>query len=324
MLTGKELILATKDYAVENRAKSWFHALSTLFLLLAALTGTIIAHFFIARLACSILAGLLTIRMFVIYHDFEHHAILNKSKLAHVIMAAFGIYVMAPESIWKRSHDYHHKHNSKLFTSSIGSYLIITREKFQSLSRSEKYAYLVSRHPVTIMFGYFSMFMIGMAMQSFLSNPKKHRDSLVALIVHLLLNVTVFYFFGWQVWLLTIIIPFLTGDAIGAYLFYAQHNFPGVTFSESDGWTYEKAAMESSSFMKMNPVMRWFTANIGYHHIHHLNARIPFYRLPEVMKAIPELQKVKKTSLSPKDIIACFKLKVWDPIEGKMVGLQDV
>ncbi len=82
--------------------------------------------------------------------------------------------------------------------------------------------------------------------------------------------------------------------------------------------------MESSSFMMMNPVMRWFTANIGYHHIHHLNARIPFYRLPEVMKAIPELQQVKKTSLSPKDIIACLKLKVWDAVEGKMVGLQNV
>lgn len=324
MLSGKELILATKDYAKEDRKKSWFYALSTLFLLLAALTGTVIAHFFLARLACSILAGLLTVRMFVIYHDFEHHAILNKSKFAHIIMAAFGIYVMAPESIWKRSHDYHHKHNSKLFTSSIGSYQIITKEKFQSLSRSEKYAYLVSRHPLTIAFGYFSMFMLGMAVQSYLSSPKKHKDSLIALIVHLILNVTVFYFFGWQVWLLTIIIPFFVGDAIGAYLFYAQHNFPGVTFNESNGWTYEKAAMESSSFMKMNPVMQWFTANIGFHHIHHLNARIPFYRLPEVMKAIPELQNVKKTSLSIKDILACLKLKVWDPTEGKMVGLQDV
>lgn len=324
MLSGKELILATKDYAKEDRAKSWYYALSTLFFLIAALTGTVIAPFFIARLACSILAGLLTIRMFVIYHDFEHHAILNKSKAAHIIMAAFGIYVMAPESIWKRSHDYHHKHNSKLFTSSIGSYQIITKEKFLTLSRSEKYAYLVSRHPVTIMFGYFSMFMIGMAMQSYLSSPQKHKDSLISLIAHLLLNIIVFYFFGWQVWLLTIIIPFIVGDAIGAYLFYAQHNFPGVTFSESDGWTYEKAAMESSSFMVMNPVMRWFTANISYHHIHHLNARIPFYRLPEVMKAIPELQQVKKTSLSPKDILACLKLKVWDAVEGKMVGLQNV
>lgn len=324
MLSGKELILATKPYAQEQRSKSWYYTLSTLFLLLAALAGTIVAHFFIARLACSILAGLLTIRMFVIYHDYQHHSILTKSKLAHWIMTVFGIYVMAPESIWKRSHDYHHKHNSKLFTSSIGSYQIITKEKFQSLSRSEKYAYLVSRHPLTIAFGYLSMFMVGMSLQSYLSNPKKHKDSLVALIVHLLLNVIVFYFLGWEGWLLTIIIPFLTGDAIGAYLFYAQHNFPGVSFNEADGWTYEKAAMESSSFMKMNPIMQWFTANIGFHHIHHLNARIPFYRLPEVMEAIPELKQVKKTSLSPRDIMACFKLKVWDSVEGRMVGLQNI
>ena len=74
--------------------------------------------------------------------------------------------------------------------------------------------------------------------------------------------------------------------AMGAYLFYAQHNFPGVTFSENNEWAYEKAAMESSSYMVMSPVMAWLTGNIGYHHIHHLNSKIPFYRLPEVMATI--------------------------------------
>ena len=85
---------------------------------------------------------------------------------------------------------------------------------------------------------------------------------------------------------------------------------------------YETAAMESSSYMKMNKMMAWFTANIGYHHIHHLNSRIPFYRLPEIMKELPELQNAKITSLSPKEIIACLRLKVWDPEKNKMVGLN--
>ena len=87
---------------------------------------------------------------------------------------------------------------------------------------------------------------------------------------------------------------------MGAYLFYAQHNFPGVTFSENNEWAYEKAALESSSYMEMNPVMAWLTGNIGYHHIHHLNSKIPFYRLPEVMTRFKELQHCKRTSLKIK------------------------
>jgi omega-6 fatty acid desaturase (delta-12 desaturase) len=262
--------------------------------------------------------------MFVIYHDYEHHAILNKSIAAKVIMSVFGVYVMAPESIWKRSHDYHHKHNSKLFSSSIGSYQIITKDKFQSLTGKEKFVYLASRHPVTILFGYLSMFMLGMSLSSYISNPRKHSDSLLALILHLVISILVIFFLGWVVWLLSVIIPLFIACGMGAYLFYAQHNFPEVTFSDSPDWSYETAAMESSSFMVMSPIMNWFTANIGYHHIHHLNARIPFYRLPEVMRNIPELQKVKKTSLSLHDVWSCLKLKVWDSEQGKMVGLKSV
>ena len=81
--------------------------------------------------------------------------------------------------------------------------------------------------------------------------------------------------------------------------------------------------MLSSSYMTMNPVMHWFTGNIGYHHIHHLNAKIPFYRLPETYQAIPELQNAKTTSLNPRDIIACFRLKVWDVEQQKMVSLHE-
>ena len=74
--------------------------------------------------------------------------------------------------------------------------------------------------------------------------------------------------------------------------------------------------------MKMNPVLAWFTANIGYHHIHHLNHRIPFYRLPEVLAAIPELQAPKTTTLRPSDIVDCLRLKVWDVAQQRMVGVR--
>jgi omega-6 fatty acid desaturase (delta-12 desaturase) len=111
---------------------------------------------------------------------------------------------------------------------------------------------------------------------------------------------------------------------LGAYLFYAQHNFPGVSFRTNKDWNYAKAALESSSYMKMNPVMQWVTANIGYHHVHHLNAKIPFYRLPEAMEKLPELQEVKTTTLQIRDIVACLKLKVWDPEENRMVTMKEL
>jgi acyl-lipid omega-6 desaturase (Delta-12 desaturase) len=324
MLSGKALILATKPYAKEDRAKSWLYTLSTLLFLLLALVGTAWNFHFAARIFCSILSGLLIVRMFVIYHDHQHHAILQKSILADVIMTLFGIFVLAPTSIWKRSHDHHHNHNSKLFSASIGSYPVMTRQKFENSSRRERNIYLATRHPVTIGLGYLSMFIFGMCIASFASSPRRHFDSLIALVLHIIAGIGLWWWGGWSVLALTLFVPFTIACGVGAYLFYAQHNFPGVTFHDNGEWTYEGAALESSSYMKMGPVMNWFTGNIGYHHIHHINSRIPFYRLPEVMKAFPEFQDPRITSLSISDIIKCFRLKLWDPSAQKMISLREV
>ena len=322
MLLGRNLILATKPFAKEIRSKSWFHTISTLSLLVLMLCGSLFMPGILLKLVCSVTAGLLLIRMFIIYHDHQHHTILTKSTSADVIMTIFGMYMLSPTSIWKRSHDHHHNHNSKLFSASIGSYPIVTRKKYQEMTAVQQSTYLAVRHPITIALGYFSMFIIGMCLRSFISNPRKHYDSMIALVLHVAVAVSLFIFMGWQAWFFMFFLPFLIAFAMGAYLFYAQHNFPGVEFYENKNWVYEKAALESSSFMKMNPVMEWFTGNIGYHHIHHLNSKIPFYRLPEVMKNFTELQNCKTTSFSPKDMSACFKLKVWDQESNQMIGVK--
>jgi len=324
MLCGKDLILATKPFAREIRSKSWLYTLTTLGCVILALAGTVFIPWLPVRVLISVMAGLLLVRMFVIYHDHQHHTILAKSKAADILMAAFGIYMLAPTSIWKRSHDHHHKHNSKLFSASIGSFPIATRQKFQAMSGGERIGYLAIRHPLTIGLGYFTMFLIGMCVASFISSPRKHIDSLIALVLHITASVLIFVYLGWLTWLLFFFVPFLIAFALGSYLFYAQHNFPGVTFCCNKDWAYDKAALESSSYMVMNPVMHWFTGNIGYHHIHHLNAKIPFYRLPEVMNHFPELQKAKTTSLHPKEVFACLRLKVWDQEKGSMISLREL
>jgi acyl-lipid omega-6 desaturase (Delta-12 desaturase) len=324
MLYGKELILATKPFAKEIRGKSWLYVLSTILFLVLALIATAIIPYFILRLSFSIISGLLIVRMFIIYHDHQHHSILAHSKLADIIMTAFGYFVLSPTNIWKRSHDHHHNNNSKLFSASIGSYPIATKRKYIQMTWKQKFEYLAIRHPITIAMGYFSMFIFGMCIASFVSNPRKHYDSLIALILHVTISVLIFIFFGWQIWFCLFFLPFIIACGMGAYLFYAQHNFPGVTFAENNEWAYEKAALESSSYMVMSPVMAWLTGNIGYHHIHHLNSKIPFYRLPEVMAHFKELQHCKRTSLMPAQVYACLRLKIWDPEKKQMVGLRDI
>lgn len=321
MKIGKELILATKPYATDVPARSWWYFLSTALLLAAAYAGTFWNFHVSGKLLCGGLAGLLLLRLFVIYHDQQHHAILPKSRLAEGLMRVFGILSLSPSSIWRSSHNYHHKHNSKLRSAHIGSFPIMTKAEYLRSSQGARFRYLFMRHPLTILCGYLFVFLHGMCLYPFLNKPKEHFDCLIAFLLHLAIGATLTYFLGWTELVLTLVIPHFIASAIGTYLFYAQHNFPGVTFYDRAGWAYEKAALESSSYMQMNPLLRWFTANIGYHHIHHLNAKIPFYRLPETQSALPALQSPKTTSLHPRDIIRCLRLKVWDVETQQMVGL---
>lgn len=323
MLSGKELILATKPFAKEIRWKSWYYTFSSFLLLLGFLCGTYFAPYLWAKILCSIMSALLLARCFMIFHDYQHHSILRKSHLANAIFTVFGMYILTPASIWKRSHDHHHNNNSKLFSASIGSFPIMTKEKYREASEKEKKIYRAVRHPLTIIFAYFTMFLYGMCLQSFLSSPRRHWDSLVVLILHTGFAVFLGVYFGPMTWFLTLFLPLFLVHMLGAYLFYAQHNFPGVVFRRNIEWCYEHAAMESSSYMAMNPFMQWATANIGYHHIHHINSKIPFYRLPEAMAKIPELQKVSVTRLTPSGIYGCIRLKLWDATQNRMITLAE-
>src|ERR1700677_1488553 len=111
---GKELILATRPYAADYTVTSWWCILSTTGLLLLAFAGTLLNFNLAGKILCSIFAGLLLLRLFVIYHDQQHHAILPKSRLAEFLMRLFGIWALSPSSVWRSSHNHHHAHNSKL------------------------------------------------------------------------------------------------------------------------------------------------------------------------------------------------------------------
>ena len=111
----------------------------------------------------------------------------------------------------------------------------------------------------------------------------------------------------------TFLVPVLLADGSGPDRSTCSTTFPTLRFPDCASWNYAGAVLRSSSYLRLNPLMHWFTGNIGYHHVHHLNARIPFYRLPEAMAGIEELQSPGTTSLRPRDVYRCLRLKLGIP-----------
>ncbi|MFK8113429.1 MAG: fatty acid desaturase [Rubripirellula sp.] len=319
--TPKELLVASKAYAGETRWLSWWHLWSTLTVMCVLIGTTMSGLPLVVRIIASVLAGLVTVRLFIIYHDYQHHAILQNSWIAKLVMNIYGVLVLAPTSVWQDSHNDHHKTNSQVFGDNVGSYPIMTTEDYAKAKSSERFVYAASRHPLTIAFGYLTVFMWRMCLCDFLKNPKQHLDGGLAVVIHVALLIGLGSM-GLDVMLLALVVPLFVGSALGSYLFYAQHNFPEAKMAAESEWSHVDAALKASSYIPMNPVLGWFTGNIGYHHIHHLNARIPFYRLPEAMAGLEELQTPPITTLFPKDIIACLRLKLWSEEQDRFVSFK--
>jgi omega-6 fatty acid desaturase (delta-12 desaturase) len=316
---SQQLALAVRPFASEQRWRSWWHLWSTVAVLGGLMLVLCSSLPWLIRLPFSILAGLTIVRFFVLYHDHQHGAILKGSKLADAVMLLFGLATLNPPSVWNRSHDHHHGNNCKNFGANVGSYPLVTVEAYEKSSVWQRFRYAAARHPLTMALGYVTIFLFGMCVVPLAANSKRHLDAALSIACHA----------GILLWLasgsiddlwLAGIIPCAISSAVGAYLFFAQHNFPGARLRPGREWDYVDAALHSSSYIRMGRLMRWFTGNIGYHHVHHLNPKIPFYRLPEAMGAIKELQAPVMTSLRPRDIISCLRLMLWDPITEQHVS----
>ncbi len=324
MRTGAELLQATKPYAIEDRATSWRLLIEVLVVWAVCIAAILATPWPLLQLSIAVITGLVQIRIFIFYHDYLHGAILRKSRQADVIMWIVGFYMLAVKSVWKETHNFHHKNNAKIIGSSIGSFPVLTVGMYRGLDPFTRLKYRFARHPLTIFLGYVPVFLIGMSLQPFRRNARKHWQAPIALLVHFLGFATAAYFLGLATALCLLIVPTCVTLGGGSYLFYAQHNFPEIELKGRRDWDYTFAALRSSSMFEMSRLMHWLTGNIGYHHVHHLNHRIPFYRLPEAMGAIAELQNPGTTSWRLGDIAACLRLAVWDPDEGRMLTYAEV
>ncbi|NDD31775.1 MAG: fatty acid desaturase, partial [Proteobacteria bacterium] len=194
--TEKDLIIATRPFTEEDKGKSWAVTISSLLILAGLAAGAIASPWWLLRLAFSLVEGLTIVRVFCLFHDFQHGALLRQSKLAEAIHWVFGVSILVPPSVWRETHNYHHAHTAKIVGSHVGSYLMVTTEMWAKMSAKERSDYKLLRHPALIFFAYFTVFAIGMCLSPFRRNPSKNWDSLLALVVQALGNALIFGVFG--------------------------------------------------------------------------------------------------------------------------------
>ena len=319
----RELLKATEPFASEHVLKSWWYVGSTFTLMVSVLIGAGITSFWPAQITLSVLGALLMVRAFITYHDYMHGAILRNSPVAWWLFRIYAALALTPPNSWRKSHNYHHGHVGRISAASVGAFPVITTKMWAKATSLERFSYRLQRHPLVVIFSYITIFGINIVLIPLLHNPTKHWDSALSLFAHSGLIALLWLSGGFQTAFFVVILPMTIASMLGSYLFFAQHSFKRMHVISPEAWNFYRAALESSSYMRLNKVMQWFTGNIGYHHIHHLNLRIPFYRLPEAMAAIPELQSPVTTTLMPRDIIDCFKSCLWDEEKQRMVSYRE-
>lgn len=315
----RELQRATWPFARQTSGQSWRHVASTFALLAGALTGAALAPWWPLRLTASILGALLLVRTFILYHDFMHGAILPGSKWARALFYAYAAVNLTPPRSWRDSHNFHHANVGRVAVPNVGAFPLMTAEMWRRASRGERMRYRVTRHPVTIVFAYLTVFLFSVTLLPLLRRPSRYWDSALSLLAHATVIAALWLIGGFDTLFFALLLPMSMAAALGGYLFYAQHSFPGMRILPDAEWTPFRASLVSSSYLELGPLLRWFTGNIGFHHVHHLNSLIPFYRLPDAMAAIPELQHPSVTSLRPRAMAACFRANLWDEARGRMI-----
>ncbi|MGB5627972.1 MAG: fatty acid desaturase [Woeseiaceae bacterium] len=253
---GKDLIKVTVPFAEVSVGRSWWHVGSTFALLAAALIGAGLAPWWPLQLLASLLAAMLMVRAFITYHDYMHRAILVRSRTAWILFRLYSALALTPPRSWKKSHNYHHGHVGQISTSSIGAFPIMTTQMWQEASWGERASYRIIRHPLTVLAGYVTIFFLSITLLPLLKDPARHWDSSLALLGHATLIAVLWVFGGFDTVFFVVLLPMIIASALGRYLFFAQHSFKRMHILSTEAWTYYRAAMESSSYMRLNKVMQ--------------------------------------------------------------------
>lgn len=314
---------ATRAFAKESRTRSWWCVGSTYAAVAASLAAAGLAPWWGVRLAASLLASLLLVRAFVLFHDHMHGSILATSRPARALFSLHALLVLTPPRSWRASHNYHHANVGRIDGVQSGSFPLMTTDAWRRAPRRTRLAYRAARHPATIAASYLTVFLASVCAAPLLHDPRRHWDSAVSLLAHAAAIALLAAFGGLAATFYVVLLPMTVACAFGAYLFCVQHNDPGLVMLSPGAWNRQEAALASSTYLRLGAVMRWFTGNIGFHHVHHVNHLIPSYALPRAMAAIPALQSPVVTTLRPRDVLSCFRANLWDEASGRMVAYSD-
>jgi omega-6 fatty acid desaturase (delta-12 desaturase) len=269
-------------------------------------------------------AGAFLVRFFLIQHDCGHYAFFKGKRLNDWVGRVMGIFTMTPYAFWQRCHAIHHASHGNLERRGIGDIDTLTVAEYQSRSWLGKLAYRVYRNPIVL-------FVIGPAYLFLI----QHRLPVTQMTVGwrpwvsaMTTNLGIAAVFGAMMWLvgvktfLVVHIPIIMiAASIGVWMFYVQHQFEDTVWDHDGTWEMKSAALYGSSHYDLPQPLRWMTANIGVHHVHHLVSRIPFYRLHEAIEDNPELAKMGRITIGQS--LKTVKLTLWDESKRKMVTFRE-
>jgi omega-6 fatty acid desaturase (delta-12 desaturase) len=234
------------------------------------------------------------------------------------------VLTLTPYDAWKRSHAIHHATHGSLDDRGTGDIDTLTVREYAALSPFRRFLYRTYRHPI-VLFGIGPplLFMIQHRLPFSMLRGADWRSwaSVIGTNAGLLvLGGLVIWLVGWKAFLAVQLPIVAIGSSIGVWLFYIQHQFEDTHWSEGREWNHQTAALHGSSHYDLPPVLRWFSGNIGIHHVHHLASRVPFYRLPDVLRDFPELRDMGRITL--RQSLGCVSLVLWDEETRRLVSFR--
>ena len=266
-------------------------------------------------------AGFL-IRVFIIFHDAGHGSFFRKSRWNRIIGNIAGIITLAPFRQWAHQHDVHHATSGDLDRRGSGDVWTMTVDEFVGAPRRLRFAYRAFRNPFVLFFLVAPLgFLFGYRIPSRRSNRRAKWGVIWTDVGVALFAVAMSLPFGFTTFLFAFLPVFAVAIAAGTWVFYVQHQFEGVYWRRHPQWDLASAALQGSSYLALPRVLQWFTGNIGFHHVHHLDSRIPNYYLERAQQEHPLLQRVPKLYL--RRTLPCLAMRLYDEASRQMVSFRE-
>jgi len=267
----------------------------------------------------AVLASGFVIRLFIIFHDCGHGSFLPSRKANDILGWVTGMLTFTPYRYWTREHAIHHATSGDLDRRGRGDIWTLTVQEYLEASRWKRFAYRLARNPL-ILFGIAPLFLL-LFKQRFANaeaGPRERRSVRWTNLGLLLMAALLSLAFGLKTYIALQLFILALAGAGGVWLFYVQHQFEDAHWAHSPDWDYAEAALKGSSFYKLPRLLQWFSGNIGFHHIHHLSARIPNYHLEKCHRSEPLFNTVKPITLFSS--LKALSFQLWDEQRQKLVG----